>query len=72
MANITINELLPSGSELFLDSETFLSELVDEEANLTYGGKQLIRPSLPICLPRPKPCLHRPLPFIPCLPIPRR
>ncbi|MEA5598446.1 hypothetical protein [Rivularia sp. UHCC 0363] len=70
MANITINELFPTGSELFLDSESFLSELVDEETNLTYGGEKLIRP-IPTrpCLTRPiftiktypiKPCITRP------------
>lgn len=38
MANITISELRPAGTELFLDSESFINELADEELNLTKGG----------------------------------
>lgn len=38
MANIAISELRPAGTELFLDSEGFISELTDEELNLTKGG----------------------------------
>ncbi|MGD1805131.1 hypothetical protein ACP6PL_06775 [Dapis sp. BLCC M126] len=38
MANITISELRPAGTELFLDSESFVNELIDEELSLTKGG----------------------------------
>ncbi|MGD1699138.1 hypothetical protein [Dapis sp. BLCC M229] len=38
MANITISELRPTGAELFLDSESFINELTDEELSLTKGG----------------------------------
>ncbi|MGD1699137.1 class IIb bacteriocin, lactobin A/cerein 7B family [Dapis sp. BLCC M229] len=38
MANITISELRPAGTELFLDSEGFISELTEEELNFTKGG----------------------------------
>lgn len=44
MATIAISNLHPTGSVLFLDAESFLSELADEEANLTYGGEAFIRP----------------------------
>jgi len=42
MANITISELRPAGTELFLDSESFINELTDEELNLTKGGELAI------------------------------
>jgi hypothetical protein len=44
MATIAISNLHPTGSALFLDAESFLNELADEEANLTYGGESLLRP----------------------------
>ncbi|GAB4177868.1 MAG: hypothetical protein Fur006_09840 [Coleofasciculaceae cyanobacterium] len=37
MSIIKIDELYPIGSELFLDSESLLKELTDEELNLTGG-----------------------------------
>ncbi len=44
MATITIYNLHATGSDLFSDAESFLNELADEEANLTYGGENLLRP----------------------------
>lgn len=38
MANIVISELRPAGSELFQDSESFLSDLNDQEMVNTLGG----------------------------------
>lgn len=52
MATIAISNLHPTGSALFLDAESFLNELADEEANLTYGGENLLRP-VPIRPPFP-------------------
>lgn len=37
MAIITITNISPNGTELFHDSESFLSELKDVELNLTGG-----------------------------------
>jgi hypothetical protein len=38
MAKITITNLCTPGTELFLDSESYLYELRDEELNSTQGG----------------------------------
>lgn len=38
MANIAISNLRPAGSELFMDSESYLQELTDTELNATKGG----------------------------------
>jgi len=38
MASIRIGDIQPAGSALFLDEETFLNELSDEQAGLTHGG----------------------------------
>lgn len=35
MASIAISDLRPAGSELFVDSETFINELTSEELSLT-------------------------------------
>lgn len=37
MASIKINDLRPTGSELFHDSETFLNELTEEELGVQGG-----------------------------------
>lgn len=37
MAYITISDLRPAGADLFMDSESFLSELSDGELSV-YGG----------------------------------
>lgn len=42
MANITISELRPAGTQLFLDSESFINELTNEEFNLTKGGASVV------------------------------
>ncbi|MEQ8997694.1 MAG: hypothetical protein RID53_14470 [Coleofasciculus sp. B1-GNL1-01] len=39
MATIQIHNLTPAGSELFSDSESYLSELSDNELAEAYGGK---------------------------------
>ena len=38
MATIKISDLHSAGSELFMDSESYLSELTDEELNMAHGG----------------------------------
>ncbi|WP_138499837.1 hypothetical protein [Nostoc sp. PA-18-2419] len=38
MATIKIFDLHPAGSELFLDSESYLNDLTDDELNSTQGG----------------------------------
>ena len=38
MANIKITEVTPSGSDLFADSESYLTELSETELNNTKGG----------------------------------
>lgn len=38
MPDININELSPTGSELLLDSESFLGELTDDEIDNIKGG----------------------------------
>lgn len=47
MANIKINNLNPAGSDLFADSESFMTELSDAEL-ATQGGMTPIR-STPLC-----------------------
>ena len=70
MATIAISNLHPTGSALFLDAESFLNELADEEANLTYGGEAFIRP-YPTRPPFPtKPFPSKPFPTFPTRPFP--
>ncbi|MDF5706646.1 MAG: hypothetical protein PUP90_02920 [Nostoc sp. S4] len=38
MATIKISDLRPAGSDFFMDSESYLNELTDEELSLTHGG----------------------------------
>ncbi|MBE9238831.1 hypothetical protein IQ227_23125 [Anabaena aphanizomenioides LEGE 00250] len=38
MANIAISELRPAGFDLFMDSESYMYELKDEELENTMGG----------------------------------
>jgi hypothetical protein len=47
MANIHISDLRPIGADLFLDSESFINELTDEDLNMTHGG---VTPVLVIAL----------------------
>ena len=44
MATIKISDLHSAGSELFMDSESYLNELTNEELNMTHGG------STPFCM----------------------
>lgn len=44
MATIAISDLRPTGSDLFLDPESFLNDLTDGELNSTHGG------SSPVCI----------------------
>jgi len=39
MANIVISELHPAGSDFFIDSESFLYELTDNEIMVILGGQ---------------------------------
>jgi hypothetical protein len=39
MSKIQIDDLQPTGTELFQGSESFLTELKSVEANAIYGGK---------------------------------
>ena len=43
MANIVISELRPAGSDLFMDSESYLTDLTDNELHMTQGS------STPFC-----------------------
>jgi hypothetical protein len=38
MANMTISDLRPAGSDLFADSENFLQELTEQEIGNVLGG----------------------------------
>jgi len=38
MATINISDLRPAGSELFYDSETFMTDLVNSELGEVFGG----------------------------------
>ncbi|MEH2116004.1 hypothetical protein [Nostoc sp.] len=38
MASIRISDIQPAGSSLFIDDESFLNELSDEQAGLAHGG----------------------------------
>ncbi len=38
MADIKISNLNPVGSDLFNDSESFMTELTDEQIKTTHGG----------------------------------
>ncbi|MEQ9234321.1 hypothetical protein [Coleofasciculus sp. E2-BRE-01] len=42
MSSLKISDLNPAGSELLLDSESYLNELTNEELNLTHGGSSVI------------------------------
>lgn len=39
MANIKVSELRPAGSELFVDSESFLNDLTDMDTTSVHGGE---------------------------------
>lgn len=65
MASIKISNLYPAGSELFKDSENFMTELVDSELGNINGGIGIIYNS-PRCHPTIfspwcKPSLPRPI-----------
>ncbi|WP_293164645.1 hypothetical protein [Okeania sp. SIO2C9] len=38
MANINISDLHPAGADLFLDSESYLNDLTEQEMTNTLGG----------------------------------
>ncbi|MDB9305030.1 hypothetical protein PN488_11690 [Nodularia spumigena CS-591/12] len=42
MANIVISDLRPAGSELFMDSESYLNDLTNDELNQTSGGASFL------------------------------
>jgi hypothetical protein len=46
MASIKISDLRPAGSDLFSDSESYISELGDSELNIINGGFT----SSPVCV----------------------
>lgn len=50
MASIKISNLYPAGSELFKDSENFMTELVDSELGSINGGIGIVYNS-PWCRP---------------------
>lgn len=66
MASIKFFNLYPAGSELFKDSESFMTELVDNELGSINGGTGTVdySPWCPpgIYSPRCKPALTRPIP----------
>ncbi|WP_017721132.1 hypothetical protein [Kamptonema formosum] len=41
MANITISDLRPAGSDLFADSESFMQELTEQEIGGVLGGDKI-------------------------------
>ena len=49
MATIKISDLHSAGSELFMDSESYLNELTDEELN-THGSGITITTSSAVCV----------------------
>jgi hypothetical protein len=51
MASIQISNLYPAGSELFKDSESFMTELVDNELGMINGGIGSPTPNSPRCHP---------------------
>jgi hypothetical protein len=66
MASIKISKLYPAGSELFKDSESFMTELVDNELGSINGGIGITYNSPrchPIIMHSPwcKPSLPRPI-----------
>ncbi|MDV2998348.1 MAG: hypothetical protein N4J56_008053 [Chroococcidiopsis sp. SAG 2025] len=65
MASIQISNLYPAGSELFKDSESFMTELFDNEIGSINGGIRTL-PHSPRCYPTVlspfcKPSLPRPI-----------
>jgi hypothetical protein len=46
MATINISDLRPTGSDLFFDSESYMSELADSELDIINGGFT----SSPLCV----------------------
>lgn len=62
MASIEISNLYSVGSELFKDSESFMTELVDTELGSINGGIGTL-PYSPLCIysPRCKPTLTLPV-----------
>ncbi len=42
MADIKISNLNPAGSDFFNDSESFMTELTDEQIKTTHGGSTAI------------------------------
>ena len=45
MATIKISDLHSAGSELFIDSESYLNELTNEELNTAHGGITSLLPT---------------------------
>jgi hypothetical protein len=65
MASIKIFNLYPAGSELFKDSESFMTDLIDDELGNVTSGAGILPYSpwcAPIYSPRCKPSLPRPIP----------
>lgn len=52
MANIAISDLRSAGADLFLDSESFLKELTNDNLGLTHGGMSPLLPSIIIFSPQ--------------------
>lgn len=42
MSNIKVNDLKPTGADLFTDSEGFMDELSNDELEQTMGGLNLV------------------------------
>lgn len=75
MVSIKISNLYPSGSELFKDSESFMTELVDNELGSINGGIGIVQHSPwcwpGICSPRCIPSLPNPIYTPPPAPRPK-
>jgi hypothetical protein len=50
MANIVISELRPAGSDLFMDSESYLTDLTDNELHMTQGGSTAFCAGMAVCI----------------------
>ncbi|MDJ0734778.1 MAG: hypothetical protein QNJ47_12040 [Nostocaceae cyanobacterium] len=60
MAKIKVNDIKPTGTELFEDVESFLSEVSNDELESTIGGTMIaydsiIQPTPPDIYPCPQP-----------------
>ena len=51
MTNVKVNNIKPTGADLFNDSESFLRELKDQRTKQFMGGKSIPTVHSPLCVP---------------------